>query len=170
MATISHTFFPTDALPFPITGAAPLDVQSGGTGDPHMPCLLFDADTDEFAQFLFRATSYGSGNLTVTVLYSMASATAGAVYWAAQIRALTPGDSQDVLTDTFATATGTSNTVPGTAGYAKDATITVSNLDSIAANDYVTLQVYRDANGTLGTDDATGDAELLAVTVTYSDT
>jgi hypothetical protein len=169
MATVVHDFFPTDALPFPITGAAPLDVQSGGTGDPHMPCLLFDADTDEFAQFLFRARRYGSGNLTVKVLYSMASATSGAVYWAAQIRALTPGDSQDVLTDTFATATGTSDTVPGTAGHAKEATITVSNLDSLAADDYVTLQVYRDANGTLGTDDATADAELLAVSVSYSD-
>lgn len=170
MATILHDFTPLDALPFPRSGAAPLDVQDGGAGDPHTPCLLFDASTDEFAQFLFRARQYGSGNLTVKVLYSMASATTGAVYWAAQICVLTPGDSQDVVTDAFATATGTSDTVPGTAGFAKEATITVSNLDSLAADDRVVLQVYRDADGTLGTDDATGDAELLGVSVSYSDT
>jgi hypothetical protein len=169
MATVSLDFTPLDAMPFPITGAAPLDIQSGGTGDPHMPALLFDASTDEFAQFLFRARNYGSGSLTVKVLYSMASATSGTVYWAAQICVLTPGDSQDVLTDAFATATGVSDTVPGTAGYAQEATITVSNLDSLSADDRVVLQVYRDADGTLGTDSATGDAELLGVSISYSD-
>lgn len=168
MATVTLDFTPLDALPFPIAGAAPLDVQSGGTGDPHMPVLLFDAATDEYAQFLFRARSYGSGNLTVTLLYSMASATTGDVVWGAQIRALTPDDSQDVLTDAFGTANTVTDTVPATAGYATEASITVSNLDSLAANDYVTLQIYRDANA--AGDTATGDAELLGVMVSYSDT
>jgi hypothetical protein len=168
MATVVHDFLPETALPFPITGAAPLDVQSGGAGDPHLAVLLFDAATDEFAQWVFRARRYGSGNLTVKILYSMASATTGDVVWGAQICALTPGDAQDVVADTFATASTVTDTVPGTAGHAKEATITVSNLDSIAADDRIVLQVYRDANA--GGDTATGDAELLGVSLSYSDT
>jgi hypothetical protein len=37
----------------------------------------------------------------------------------------------------------------------------MTNADSIAAGDYVRLRVRRDADGTSGTDDATGDMGLL---------
>jgi hypothetical protein len=167
MATVTIDFTPLDALPFPRTGSAPLDIQDGGIGDPHMPCLLFDAAADEFAQFLFAARRYGSGNLTVKVRYSMASATSGNVVLAAQIRAITPGDAQDVVTDTFAAASTVTDAVPGTGGQMKEATITITNLDAIAADDMVTLQIYRDADN--ASDTATGDLELLAASLSYSD-
>lgn len=168
MATVSQVYSPLDAAPSPRTGFAPLDVLDGGAGDPHLPVLLFDPDAEEEAQFVGRAVQYGSGNLTVRVRYSMASATTGDVVWGAQIRALTPGDAQDAVTDTFAAANTVTDTVPGTVGHMAEAVITLSSLDGLAAGDYFTLRLYRDADA--AGDTATGDAELAEVTVEYSDT
>jgi len=44
----------------------------------------------------------------------------------------------------------------------------VSSLDSLAAGDNVALRVYRDADA--AGDTMTGDAILVALTVSYSDT
>lgn len=141
-----------------------------GTGSPvsYAEVLLFDATTEESAYWQFRLpTGYGSSPV-LTLGYSMVSATTGSVRFEALLVAITPGDSQDVDTKNFASTNSAGNTVAGTAGYLKEFTITLTNADSMAAGDYVRLLVRRDADGTTGTDDATGDCELRYVLISWS--
>lgn len=128
------------------------------------PALAFDAAADETCYFTGVAPQGLTGGLTATLTYVMASATTGSVRWAVQVEAVTDGDATDLDAATsFDTANTAGATVPATAGYIDQIAVTLTNADSIAAGDYVRLAVYRDADGTSGTDDATGDAYLLAV-------
>lgn len=110
--------------------------------------LAFNGATDEFAYWRFRANDYTSGNLTLTIAWYADSTTSGDVIWGARIAAITPNtDTQDVETDTLATAsTVTDSHLGTTAQRLHTADITISNLDSLAADDDVVLELYRDAN------------------------
>jgi len=147
----------------------PALVQANGTTIP-VRGLAFDATTLEAVFFRFRATSYGSGSLTVSLDWYADTASTNAVVWGAAIAAITPNtDSQDAETDALATASTTTTTHLGTTGQRLHrTTVTVSNLDSIAADDHVALQVYRDAAN--GSDTLAGDAILVAVSVSWSTT
>lgn len=144
-----------------------------GTNGP-VDVLAFDdgaASTAEAAFWDFVAQSYGSGNLTVDILWYADTASSGNVRWGAAIKAITPDtDTQDVETDAFATASLVTDSHLGTTGQRlHKATITVSNLDSIAAGDHVQLKIYRDADD--GTNDTmSGDAHFQKGLVSYSDT
>jgi len=128
------------------------------------PVLAFDAATDETAYWTFVAPQGLTGTLTLVLTIAMASATSGTVGIQAQLEAITDGDSTDTdATTSFDSVNNsTSTTVPGTAGYIKQISITLTNADSIAAADYVRLSVNRDADGSAVTDSATGDMYLLA--------
>lgn len=132
--------------------------------------LAFDASADEAAFWSFRAVNYGAGNLTVGVDWYADTATSGDVVWAVQIAAITPDtDSQDVETKALATANTVTDTHLGTTGQRLHrATVTVSNLDSLAANDDVWIRIARDADN--ASDTLAGDAILALATVSYSDT
>lgn len=132
--------------------------------------LAFDAAGDEAAFWHFQAVNYGSGNVTVRVEWYADTATSGDVIFGAQLAAITPNtDTQDVETKTLATANTATDTHLGTTGQRLHTVdITVSNLDSIAANDGVWLRLYRDADA--AGDTMTGDAIVTLVTVSYSDT
>ena len=128
------------------------------------------ASTAEAAFWDFIANSYGSGNLTVAILWYADTASSGDVVWGAAIKAITPDtDTQDVETDAFATASTVTDSHLGTTGQRlHKATITVSNLDSLAASDHVQLKLYRDADS--GADTMSGDAHVQKIIVSYSDT
>lgn len=132
--------------------------------------LAFDAAAVEAAFWMTRAVSYGSGNVTVAVDWYADTATSGDVIWGCQLAAITPdSDTQDVETKALATANTVTDTHLGTTGQRLHrASITVSNLDSLATNDDLWIRVYRDAAA--GGDTMTGDAVLVGVTVSYSDT
>lgn len=166
MATISQVLDPTCGM-FR-TSAFPGIVQANGTNIPVRGCA-FDASTAESVYFDLRAVRYGSGNVTVDFDWYADSATSGACIWGAQLAAITPTtDSQDTETDSLATAATTTTTHPGTTGQRlQRTTVTISSLDSLAADDVVALRVYRDAAA--GGDTMTGDAILTLVTVSYSD-
>jgi hypothetical protein len=128
------------------------------------PVLAFDASTDEACYWTFVAPQGITGTITVVITYAAASATSGAFRWEALLECITDGDTTDTDATTSFDATNSNGaTVPGTAGHIDQISITVSNSDSIAAGDYCRLQINRDANGGTGTDDATGDAYVLAV-------
>lgn len=167
MATVTQQFNPAAGI-FRTT-AFPQIVQANGTNIP-VRGLAFDASTDEAVFFVFRAVSYGSGNLTVTLDWYADTASSGDVVWSAAIAAITPDtDTQDIETDSLATANTVTDSHLGTTNQRLHrASITVSNLDSLAADDYVVLQILRDADN--GSDSLTGDAVLVRVTVSYSDT
>lgn len=127
------------------------------------PVLAFDASTDETAYWTDIVPQGFTGTPTLIISYIMASATSGTVRWQAQIEAITDGDATDLdSTTSFDTANSTGGTVPATAGLLDQLSITMTTNDSMAAADYYRISINRDADGTSGTDTATGDAYLLA--------
>lgn len=132
--------------------------------------LAYDAAADEAAFWELRAVNYGSGNVTVAVDWYADTASTGDVIWGVQLAAITTDtDTQDVETKSLATANTVTDTHLGTTGQrVHRASVTVSNLDSLAANDDVWVRLYRDADA--GGDTLAGDAIVVGVTVSYSDT
>lgn len=127
------------------------------------PVLGFDASTQETCAWAGIAPQGLTGMLTAVLHYMMASATTGAIVFEAAVEAVTDGDSTDLdAGDSFDTYnTGSAETVPGTAGFAGEISITLTTKDGIAAGDYFRLAVRR-APADSG-DTATGDAYVLAV-------
>jgi hypothetical protein len=94
----------------------------------------------------------------------MSSATSGTIDWDAAWERI--GDQQlDIDADSFAAANSVDNTtVPGTSGLVDIVTITFTDgadMDSVAVGELFRLKITRDATN----DDATGDAELLALEI-----
>lgn len=152
LATVFPQYDKVNGTSFPVTG------------------LRFDASLDEAAFWRLDAFAYGSGNLTCTVIWTADTQSSNATVWEAAIAAITAGtDSQDVTTKAFATAqTVTSSHLGTTVKRLMTASITISNLDSIAADDIVWLRIKR--LGSNGSDSMTGDAWLLQARLSYSDT
>lgn len=126
--------------------------------------LAFDAATDENVYWTGIAPQGFTGAVTVVVTYRMASAVSGDVRFQAALEAISDGDALDTdSASSFDTDNSAGATVPGTAGYIDQVSVTMTNADSIAAGDLFRLRLRRDADGTSGTDDATGDCEVLAV-------
>lgn len=169
MGTVYQSFTPFEGIP-PAANYPQIDVVAGSNFP--VASLRFDATTQESIYFVFRAVNYGSGNITIDIDWYADTASSGNCVWEAQISCITPdADSQDVETDALATLNYVQDTHLGTTGQrVHRASITLSNLDSIAAGDFCTLKIARDADGTNATDDMTGDAQLLMVTISYSDT
>lgn len=169
MATVTHQF---DAQAGKLrTTDFPALVQANGTNYP-VPGYAFDAAADEAIWLTFVATSYGSGNVTVRIFWYADTASSGTVVWECQMAAITANvDTQDIETDALDTLNFVQDTHLGTtAQRLHSADVAVSNTDSVAAGDYVTLRVARDADGTSATDSMTGDAIVPLVVVEYSDT
>jgi hypothetical protein len=167
MATVRQRLDPKGA-DFLAT-AFPQYVKTNGTSSA-VSGLAFDAAATETAYWDWAAFSYGSGNVTVDVEWYADTASSGVVRWEAAIAAITPNtDSTDVETKAFATATAFDDTHLGTTGQRlHEASIVVTNLDSIAANDEVQLKLSR--LGAHANDTMAGDAILRAVHLSYSDT
>lgn len=167
MATVTHQF-DAQAGKLRTTGFAAL-VQANGSTYP-VPGYAFDAAADEEIWFTFIATDYGSGNVTVRIFWYADTATSGDVVWAAALGAVTANtDTQDIETDGLGTAATTTDSHLATTGQRlHSADVVISSLDSLAAGDYVTLRVFRDADN--ASDTMTGDAIVPLVVVTYSDT
>jgi len=149
--------------------AASLDASNppGLDYSQNRPKLLFDDTTPEIAYWVFRMPSNYSSALTAKIQYSMASATANEVEFEVSVMAVSDGDSQDLDSDSYDTANSGSATVPGTAGYLDEISISLSSNDSVAAGDWCAVKLARDADD--GTnDDATGDAEVWAVSLEYT--
>jgi hypothetical protein len=151
------------------TSTFPQLVQVNGTNIP-VRGFAFDASTEEAIFFSFPAIGYGSGNVTCWLDWYADTASSGVVRWSAQIAAITPdSDTQDVETDSLATAATVDDTHLGTTGQRLHrAIVTVSSLDSLAANDWVQLRVARVAAN--AADTMTGDSILVGAVVSYSDT
>lgn len=165
MGNVVYQFAPENGVP--LGSAFPQPVKANGSAFP-VSGLAFDAANDEAIFFPFKATNYGSGNLTVSV-DGYAAATANNVVLEAQIAALTPGDAQSVLTKALSTLNYVQGAPSSTSNGPARLTITITNLDSIAAGDLVYLRLARDANGTNATDDMTGDFIVTFVELSYSD-
>lgn len=169
MATITQQFDPQAGKLR--TTIFPQRVQANGSNYP-VAGMAFDAAVDEEIYFNFVATDYGAGNVTVRIFWYADTGTSGTCVWEAQLAVITPNtDTQDIETDSLATLNFIQDTHLATTGQRlHSADIAISNLDSLAADDFVTLRLARDANGTNAADSMTGDAIVVLVVVEYSDT
>lgn len=170
MATVYQPLSPSEAH---FLGTAfPQFKKVNGSGFP-VPGLYYDAAADEAAFWLLEAFEYGSGNLTLTIdWYADIGTGTENVVWEAQIAVMTPNsDDADIETKALATLNFVQDTqIAGVDKRPHKATITISNLDSLAADDDVWLRIARDADGDSATDDLTGDAALYKALLAYSDT
>ena len=167
MSTVVQIFGAEDAL-YP-SANFPVFKSVAGTNFP-VNSLAFDATTEETCYFKFRAVRYASGNVTARVRWYADSASSGDVAFGGSLAAITPNtDTQDIETKAFATEVIASDTHLGTtAQRLHEFTIAISNLDSIAADDWCVLRLARkvaDAGDTM-----TGDALVVEVGLEYSDT
>jgi hypothetical protein len=142
---------------------------SAAAPPPYFLQLAFDATNDEQCYWAFRMPQDYASAPVLKVQYKMASATTGNVIIAGRIAAVSSGDSTDV----DAKALGTVNTsgasaVPGTAGYLTEISLALTNADSLAAGDFITLYLARDPDN--GSDTASGDMEVVAVSLEYTTT
>lgn len=145
------------------------DTASATNTPPYFLQAAFDAAADESLMWsLYMPGDYASAP-SLDVLYKMASATTGAVRFEGRLAAITDGDATDGDAKAFATTNSVGDTVPATtAGKVGGFSIALTNADSLAANDFVVVQLRRDADGTTGTDDATGDCEVISVRLSYT--
>lgn len=128
--------------------------------------LAFDASSEEWCCWSFRMPDDYVSGLTAKVLYKMASATSGGVAWDVRVAAVSDGDSTDVDAKGFGTANVGTATVPGTAGYLDEVAVTLTNDDAVASGDFVVIRLARATAD--ASDTATGDAECVSLTLTYS--
>jgi len=167
MATIKQ-FLAIEEAQF-LASTFPAYVKNNGTNFP-VAGLAFDAATEEKAYFKLRAHNYGSGNLTLELEWYADTTSSGVVRWGARIAAITPDtDSQDIETDALATQQTVDDTHLGPTGQRLHrASITISNLDSLAADDFIMLEISR--VGANAADTMAGDAILVSAQLSYSDT
>jgi hypothetical protein len=140
---------------------------SAAAPTPYFFQLAYDAATKEQAMWSFRMPADYASAPVLRVQYKMASATSGNVIIEGRLAAVSDGDSTDVDAKAFGSAnTSSATAVPGTAGYMDDIALALTNADSVAAGDWVTAYLARDAAN--GSDTATGDMEVIGVALTYT--
>lgn len=165
MATVRIPLDVRSAIP-PATNGAQLNVSTQGSLETVF--LAFDAAVQESVQWQFKAANFGASNTTlaITIIWNAASAIANDVVWGAQIAAVTPDvDSGALSAKSFGTASEVTDTHLGTnASRPMTCTITLADLNSLAADDIVWLSVYRKVSGGM-----VGDAQLLDIELSYSD-
>ncbi len=125
--------------------------------------LAFDDTAGETCFWTLVAPQGLTGALTVVISLMMASATTGGLVFEAGVEAVSDSDTVDLdAGGSFAAATAaTLVTVPSTAGYMRQISITPADADGIAAGDLVRILISRVPSN--GADTATGDCYVLAV-------
>lgn len=171
MATITQVFAPESARVF--NTAIPELIQVIGTGTSPFSFLAyaFDVTTPEQIFFITRLANYGASNPTLTLdvdWYSVTSATSGTCIWGWSMAAYTATTDNVIFSaKSLATTQTASTTAVATGGRLFRTTVpNTANKDSAAADDVVVIRLFRDA----ATDTMLGDAAVVLVTLTYSDT
>lgn len=141
-----------------------------GTNYPDLG-LAFDAANDEQAFWDLDVEKYASGNPTLEIEWVADTAITGDVVLEAAIACITPeADTQDITTKALATAQSVTDSHLGTtARRLHRATITITNLDSLAPGDKLKLRVRRLGNSS-GSDTMVGDLIIVKMVFKYSDT
>jgi hypothetical protein len=137
----------------------------------HFTEIAFDGagSTREQCYWSFRLpTDYSSS--PVLKIQWKANATTGNVVWQARIAAITPADA-DTPNEHALPASADTVTTGVNATEARrlvESSITLTNIDSMAAADWVVVNLYRDPSH--ASDTCTVDAEVVAVSLEYTTT
>lgn len=161
----------TGTISLPIMGAIGdqtnppgMGLYSAGAGDLTYWQLLFDDTTSEGVFWQFRLPANYASSPVLKLQYKMASATADEVRWDAEIAAVAEGETAEG--SLFDTANVVDDTVEDAAGELCELSLALTNNDSMAAGEFITLFLFRDASS--GNDNATGDAELIAASIEFT--
>lgn len=169
MATVSRPYFPSSAV-FPSSSFCARKMTQG-TNYP-VPALAFDSAATETAYWSIDVETYGAAATTfdVKIRYYADTATTGDAKFDVAFACMTPNsDNADIETKAFATLTTGTKTHPGTTGQRPiELSITGVANDSCAAGDFAMLRVRR--LGADAADTMAGDAMVVEVVVSYSDT
>lgn len=142
-------------------------IPGGSTPAEAVPCLDFDPDQSEYADWssLIMPAHYGDGGLTVVIHWSASAATgASKVRWEAGLRRLENAD--DINAAHTYDTNGVSTTEPGAVGTKVTSTITFTtgaDMDSVTAGDRFIFRVFRDHDH--ADDGMAGDAELQSIEI-----
>lgn len=161
----------TVTLPVPILSAAtqtsniPELVIIQGTNFPLQGWAFGVANEAIFPERLV-INNYGSGSVSLLLDWQARTVgtVTGSVTWGGAVSVITPGDAQSVNTDAFAAENTQATTTSATGNGMVRTTITLSNLDSLAAMDSLQLRIRTTAFTSFS-----GDAILLGATLQYSD-
>lgn len=153
-----------------LSSSFPQFLRNPGTNFPVSGLAYDGAGATERAYWKFEPVNYGSGDITCEIIWYADSGTTNAVVWEAALAAITPEtDSQDVETKGFATVqTVTDSHLGTTAQRLHKATVTITNLDSVAAADECWLRISRLSAD--GSDTMTVDAIITSIRLSYSGT
>lgn len=157
-----------DGIPTATSGAAHGVFAGAATPADGVPFLAFDSASDEYADFpCVLPRHYAGGGLTLT-LYWFSTQTSGTCRWGAAIRRV-QDDAEDIDTTAhsydFNTVGATTASAAGELNYATITFTDGADMDSLAVGEYFILRIFRDGDGTSGTDDLTGDAGLVAIEI-----
>jgi len=134
----------------------------------HFLTLDFDAATAEHAWWTFPmpARYAAAGAITLNISW-MANAVANSCVWACRLGAITAGDVDTPVEHASATAQSTTTATDTNEARRLNLTsISITNLDGVAAGDLVTLVLYRDAAN--GSDTLAVDAELIGAVLEFA--
>ena len=160
-------FLPHSAIPGDADAATFDTILTASADEPDsiVPVLDFDPGaTEEHIYFSgVMPRNYDGGGVTVTIGWS-SDATSGNVIWGVAFKSVSD-DADDLDSKAFAAPNESSaDATASAAGEVAYTTITFTDgadMDSVAAGELFRLRISRDA----ASDDATGDAELLAVEI-----
>lgn len=136
--------------------------------------LLFDgtagASAGERCYWTFRLPGDYASALTAKIQYQFVTVTTGNWVCNVYVYAYTPGtDTGNADADSYDTKnSGTLAAGTTTAGQISEGSITLTNADSAAAGDWITVKLERDAND--ASDTITEDVEVSTFTLTYTTT
>jgi hypothetical protein len=161
-------------IPLPILAASPDPTAAnaptvGFNSGSNRPYLALDAATDQRAVWTLRLPDNFSSGGELNIQWGADTATSGDVVLTAEVMALTPNtDTADAETDSYDTVNSVTDTHLGTtAGRLHEATITLTNADSMAAGDYIAIRIARDADN--ASDTLAGDVFIHAVSLEYTE-
>lgn len=122
----------------------------------------FDATTDESLYTWILLPEGFTGSVDAALLWS-AAATSGSARFTLNIDCAAAGEDHDLASSNATNFTGTPN---GTANRLVRTTQTSISITGCAANELAKINLVRDADGTTGTDDMTGDARVIMLELT----
>ena len=128
--------------------------------------LLYDDTTKETGIWVMRLPNDYESNPVLKIGYSMVSGTSDEVEWESDVMAVTDGDSENLYSDGFAASQSVVVTVPGTINFLDEASLSISNDDSMTAGDILILRLSTDSDDAAN-DDAVGDRALHYLQLEY---
>ena len=149
------------AMPPATLAAQPAALVGGSTPAENLIVWGFDASTIWYMDFLCQLHNYASGGLTLSLVWSAASATSNNCIWSAAIRRFQDNTEDLDSAQTYDFNDASAQAAPSSANIARAVTITFTDgadMDSWADGEIAIVRIRRNASD--ASDTMTGNANL----------